>query len=84
MTAAQSAAETPACRAAIQSSSHSSTPAMATPQAAAWAALGNRKATKRAAIRQTFSRIGAAAAAAKRSTALRLAESRVTRVTKSR
>ena len=51
-----------------------------TPHAAAWPALGNRKATLKLAIIDRLSRTGAPAAAAKRSCAFRSADRRVTSV----
>ena len=70
----------PARAAANQTRASSRTPAAATPQAAACPAVGKRDAAARAAIIDRLRRTGAAAAAAKRSWALRSPESSVTRV----
>ena len=74
----------PARLASAHTSRNSRTPAMATPSAAAWPAVGKTKASASAAIMEALRRTGAAAAAAKRSCAFSSPESSVTRVMKSR
>ncbi len=59
-------------------SSASRMPAMNTPQAAAWPGVGKNTATASVATMDTLSRIGAAAAAAKRASALRMPPKSVT------
>src|SRR5262244_3822118 len=68
----RNAAITPLRQASPPTSSASSTPATNTPQAAACPGVGKNTATASAAIMDKLSRMGAAAAAAKRASALRM------------
>ena len=74
----------PARQASPPTSAACSTPDIRTPQAAAWAAPPNIGASASVAIIDRLSRIGAAAAAAKRCRALRIPPHSVTRVMSSR
>ena len=71
---------TSARSAAPPTSSTSSTPAMSTPQAAAWPGVGKNAAVSSVATMVRLSRIGAAAAAANLPSELRMPENNVTSV----
>ncbi len=62
----------PLRQASPPTSSASSTPAMSTPQAAAWPGVGKKATSASAVIIERLSRIGAAAGVAKRPSALRM------------
>ena len=68
----RNAGSTPLRQASPPTSSASRMPAMKTPQAAAWPGVGKNTATASVAIIDRLSRMGAAAAAAKRASALRM------------
>ena len=68
----RSAVSTPARQASPPTSSTCNTPEISTPQAAAWPALGKSQTTASVAIMARLRKIEAAAAAAKRCSALRM------------